>query len=445
VSGALEGVVVHAERLVPLMRERYAPADLDALERLLAGWGVLDLPALPNGLYAAVARPAARTTWTGYGHTWVRDTVHVASVAWERGDVGSAARTARALLGWFALQAPRFEACVRGEADVQDPMQRPHVRFLGETLRESPQWWPHAQNDALGYGLWFLSRAALSGLLPLDAGTAGVLLRFPRYFAALDYTEDADSGHWEEGRKVNASSIGTVVAGLTALRGLLRARPELAREPGAELADPLLEQGRAALLRILPHESRGNADPRLDRRADAALLFLVHPLRVVTGAQAEAVLQRVRTELLSPLGIRRYLGDSYWCADYTRHFDESVRTGGFGGDLSARDAALLPGTEAQWCLFDPLLACVHGWRFLATRDPRELQQQTWHWNRALGQITGADCALGEGLCPEAFWMPDSSAPGRWEPNDDTPLLWTQALLASALGAQRNSAACAKGA
>ncbi len=442
-SGAPEGVVVHAARLAPLLRERYEPKDLDALERVLAGWGVLELPALPNGLYAAVARPAATTAHTGYGHTWVRDTVHVASVAWERGDVAAAARTARALAGWFALQAPRFEACVRGEADVQDPMQRPHVRFVGESLRESPQWWPHAQNDALGYGLWYLSRAALSGLLPLDAGSAAVLLRFPRYFAALRYAEDADSGHWEEGRKVNASSIGTVLAGLTALRGLLRSRPELQGQPGAGLLEQLLEQGRAALARLLPDESKGNSDPRLDRRADAALLFLLHPLRVVSGSQADAVLARVRADLQGPLGIRRYVGDSYWCADYTRHFDEATRSGGFGGDLSARDALLRPGTEAQWCLFDPLLACVHGWRFQATRDPRELQLQTLHWNRALGQITGADCALGEGLCPEAYWMPDSQQPGRWEPNDDTPLLWTQALLASALGAQRNSAGRAK--
>jgi hypothetical protein len=86
---------------------------------------------------------------------------------------------------------------------------------------------------------------------------------------------------------------------------------------------------------------------------------------------------------------------------------------------------------------------VHGWRFQATRDPAERALQTFHWNRALGQVTGADSALGEGLCPEAYWMPDSREPARWEPNDDTPLLWTQALLVSALGAQRHAAVSAK--
>jgi hypothetical protein len=80
------GVVVHDARVLPLLRERYGARDLDALERLLASWGALELPALPNGLYAAVARPAPGAEDTGYGHTWVRDTVHVAHVAWERGE-----------------------------------------------------------------------------------------------------------------------------------------------------------------------------------------------------------------------------------------------------------------------------------------------------------------------------------------------------------------------
>jgi len=137
------------------------------------------------------------------------------------------------------------------------------------------------------------------------------------------------------------------------------------------------------------------------------------------------------------------VGDSYWCADYKRHFDESVRTAGFGAELSDRDARLIAGTEAQWCPFDPVLSCWHGGRFLATRDPRHRERQAWHWNRALGQLTGADAAVGEGRCPEAWWMPDSREPSRWEPNDDTPLLWTQAALVSALGAMRATAAFAK--
>ena len=43
----------------------------------------------------------------------------------------------------------------------------------------------------------------------------------PLYFQAIRYWQDEDSGHWEERRKIEASSIGAVVAGLRELR-LLR-------------------------------------------------------------------------------------------------------------------------------------------------------------------------------------------------------------------------------
>ncbi|MGQ0553516.1 MAG: glycoside hydrolase family 15 protein [Planctomycetota bacterium] len=456
---------MHNARLAALMRERWTAEDLLAVERLLGSWGALELPGLGNGLYSAIARPvqagpvlAAPTALptspdvSGYASTWVRDTVQVAHSAWERGDVGAAQQTARALLAWFALQGPRFEDGLAGRADLSDPMQRPHIRFDGRHLREIAGWWPHAQNDALGYALWFLCRAALAGLLPLDAGTATVLWRFPRYFAALRYWEDRDSGHWEEARKCSASSVGTVLAGLVALRGLSRAKPELvgagapAGERPPDLA-ALIEAGRATLDALLPWESK---QPGLERRADAALLFLIHPLRVVRGEQVAAILEQTRRELEGPCGIRRYVGDSYWMADYKRLFDEETRTSGFEDDVGSRDRHLKPGTEAQWCLFDPLLSALHGWRYIATRDPQEFLLQRRHFERSLGQITGADCPWGEGLCPEAYFLEDSRGlppenplglagrAERWVANDNTPLLWTQALLGGALRAMQNS-------
>src|SRR5262249_14258105 len=140
---------IHSARLRPLLRERYAPDDLRAIEALLSEWGVLELPSRGNGLYSAVARAAPGTEYTGYHNTCVRDTVNVAQCAWERGQLTAAQATARTLLAWFVREAPRFEACIAGEADLRDPMQRPHVRFRGDTLEEIPEWWPHAQNDAL--------------------------------------------------------------------------------------------------------------------------------------------------------------------------------------------------------------------------------------------------------------------------------------------------------
>ena len=96
--------------------------------------------------------------------------------------------------------------------------KRPHVRFDGHSLAEiSNQRWAHAQNDALGYFLWLYSRLARNRDVALDEPArlhAGAL---PAVFRGDPVLAGRDSGHWEEARKISASSIGTVVAGLEAL------------------------------------------------------------------------------------------------------------------------------------------------------------------------------------------------------------------------------------
>ena len=57
-------------------------------------------------------------------------------------------------------------------------------------------------------------------------------------------------------------------------------------------------------------------------------------------------------------------------------------------------------------------------------------------NRSLGQITGADCPQGALRCPEAYYLER----GRYVPNGQVPLLWTQANLLLALLAMEESAA-----
>src|SRR5262249_26983261 len=109
----------------------------------------------------------------------------------------------------------RFEAIVSGAVDPDDVMRRPHVRFDGERIAEiAGQKWAHAQNDALGYFLWLCSKLGAAGAMTLDEQGARTLALFPAYFRAIRYWQDEDSGHWEEVRKREASSIGTVVAGL---------------------------------------------------------------------------------------------------------------------------------------------------------------------------------------------------------------------------------------
>ncbi len=199
--------------------------------------------------------------------------------------------------------------------------------------------------------------------------------------------------------------------------------------------DGLISRGEEALASILPAECI-QSDPRKYRRYDSALLFLIYPLEVVDGPMEETILEDVRLNLQGDYGIRRYLGDSYWTADYKEKLPAEELTADVSERQEARDALARPGEEAQWCIFDPIISIIFGRRYLRSGDPIDLEGQVLHLNRSLGQMTGPECPQGELRCPEAYYLEH----GRYVPNDHVPLLWTQANLRLALLAMRQSAA-----
>jgi Glycosyl hydrolases family 15 len=380
---------------------------------------------LSSGLFPAAAPDPSVAAVSGYGNVWVRDNVHVAHNLIETGEVAAGCKAVAALARFYHRYRHRFLAILERRADPSDTNQRPHIRFDGTRLEELPERWSHAQNDALGYFLWILCRLLRAGQLEPTAERLSLVPLFVTYFEALPYWLDADSGHWEEQRKVEASSIGAALAALGEVQRLAEERAELglweALGP-ARLAD-LIREGRGALDATLPWETRPSAtDP--GRRYDAALLFLVEPLSVVREAQARGIVADVREHLLGEHGIRRYLGDSYWAPDYRHHLAPEERTVEVSGGRARRDALARPGLEAQWCIFDPVLSSYFGRRYRSSGDPADLDQQVWHLNRCLAQLTGAKDPAGPLCCPEAYFLED----GYWIPNDHTPLLWTQANL-----------------
>jgi phosphorylase kinase alpha/beta subunit len=332
---------------------------------------------------------------------------------------------------YFRKQQKRFIDIIEQKVDPQDPMNRPHIRFNGNSLEEIDQIWGHAQNDALGYFLWLYCKLATQEVLIPKPEDMDILALFPLYFKAIRYWEDEDSGHWEEVRKINASSIGVVVAGLKELAELLRSLPWSLecrykdRPVAAEFVDELIQRGTAAMYGILPAECV-QADPLKSRRYDAALLFLIYPVQVIEKeAMADQILRDVTDNLQGDYGIRRYLGDSYWAPDYKKKLPPEGRTIDFSEDIGARDA-LLPkkGEEAQWCIFDPIISVIFGIKFQKTRKEEYLDKQTLYLNRSLGQITSKDSGVPEFKCPELYYLEN----GRYVPNDHVPLLWTQANL-----------------
>jgi hypothetical protein len=349
----MSGLVTHSAEIERLVRTDYRRTDLDRLEAFLIERGVLQFRPLESGLYSAVQ---TETTASGYQNVWVRDNVFVAHAHAANGRTEVAVAVVRALTKYFLKHLHRFDGIISGSVDRNDPMQRVNVRFDGNTLEELPQKWAHAQNDALGY------------------------------FQAIRFWQDEDSGHWEETRKVEASSIGVVTGGLNTLQAMLRGVDGLSQAFGSarienniRLAADLGERGKQALDRILPAEC---VQPDKSRRYDAALLFLIYPIGVVDQPMADRIVGDV-VHLQGEIGVRRYIGDSYWCADYRELFPPQERSGDFSDEMGRRDRLLRPGQEAQWCIFDSIVSAIYGNRYLRFRQAPDMERQIAYFIAAL--------------------------------------------------------------
>lgn len=400
-----------------LIADTYTPKSLSKIKQVLADHHSHDLFPVANGLFAASSNQALSSV-SGYQNVWVRDNVIIADSFRRRGDLAPAIACMEGLTKFFATQLPRFRKIIASPARAAhgDANRRPHIRFAGQTLEELSEKWTHAQNDALGQALWFRFLLANTGDLPMIPSDYEIYRVFPAYFAAIKYWQDPDSGAWEEGSKINNSSVGAVIAGLEEMQKYFASQSDRPEE--AEKLLQLITNGRHRLDATLPFESPP------ERLVDSALLSLVHPLEAVPSREMQdRILNLVQARLKGSVGIKRYVGDSYFCQDYDEWFPPEQMSAVFTETMDFRDAHLQPGCEAQWCIFDPLLSIIFGKRFLVDRSDRaSFQKQVHYFNRSLAQVTSA------GACPELYFLKG----GRYIPNAHTPLAWSQANQALAL-------------
>lgn len=405
----------------------FLPDDLGRLSTYLCDCRTLEIRAKNNGLFAASSSQDS-TSSSGYQNTWLRDTVLVANYFRESGDLAVAGKTVKTLTNYFCLHRHRFLRIIQRPELRSNPNERPQVRFDGDTLRENPESWSHAQNDALGYALWLPMVMSNAGQYQLDAFDLRAYSLFPAYFEAIQYWQDADSGHWEEEETIHNSSVGVVVGALEQMKRYLEVHgSEFSTEDvplSVEQLDGLIRKGRERL-RTLPLESPPH------RMADAALLSLIYPVDAVDRTTADQIIELVVTRLKGEHGIKRYEGDSYWCQDYKKLLPPGELTADFSRRIEERNRLLVPGLEAQWCIFDPILSVIYGRRFLETGCLEDFEQQLQFFRRSLSQLTP------EGQCPELYYMANSTT-RVYQPNDHTPLAWTQANLGIALHYMRAS-------
>jgi hypothetical protein len=429
--------IVNNESLGKLLKSKYSLQDIHQIESFFEKQGTFFFPAFENGLFSA-AILGTEGEYTGYTNVWVRDNIHIAHAHYVVNQNEIAVKNAGTLMTYFKKHQQRFEKIVANEANASEPMMRPHVRFNGYHLDEIPEKWAHAQNDALGYFLWFYCLLANQKLVIPQPDDLRMMALFVLYFQKIRYWEDEDSGHWEEVRKISASSMGVVIAALNQLKRFLKTPIASECQYGEqritdELLDKLIKNGTTALENILPAECI-QPESQKQRRYDAALLFLIYPLQIVKQEMAAQILQDVINHLQGEYGIRRYLGDSYWAPDYKKKLENEKRTIDFSDNIDSRNS-LLPkeGLEAQWCIFDPIISMIFGKRFQKNHQEEDLMNQIKYFNRSLGQVTGEKEQM-PARCPEMYYLED----GRYVPNDHVPLLWTQANLIRALKEMKNS-------
>lgn len=424
---------IHNHEIARLIKTEYKLSDLKKIISLLHDRVTFAFPTLDNGLFPA-AIVSDSTEYTGYAAVWVRDNIYVAHAHYLSGEMAIALKCVRCLRQYFQKHRYRFEKIINGEVDPDNVMQRPHIRFNGENLTEIDKNWQHAQNDALGYFLWFYCRLISDRLLQPTPEELEILTLFPLYFEAIAYWQDEDSGHWEEERKISASSIGVVVASLQGFKKLFIEYEPICdyyrsqnKTLTLERLDNLIKKGIEALEKILPAEC---IQPKKARHYDAALLLLIYPLKILDDTKSDRLIEDVINNLQGEYGISRYLNDSFWCRDY-RDLPENIRTSISTEReqwLQQQGRGLKQGEEAQWCIFDPILSAIYGVKFQKTRQTEYLERQTFYLNRSLGQITATDSQLGGVKCPELYYLQQDE----YVPNDATPLLWTQANLQTAL-------------
>lgn len=425
-------LIIQNEKILDLTSHVYTVEKIHEIVKFLENRDTFNFYSLSTGLFPA-ALTREETQYTGYKYVWVRDNIYVAYAHYVIGDFDISIKSLKSLMNYFKIYRFRFEKIIETPNVANDVMERPHVRFDGEKLQEIDKKWSHAQNDALGYFLWLYCKLLNEGLLRLENEDIEILALFPLYFSAISYWKDKDSGHWEEERKIEASSIGVVNAGLEAMRQTLIELPNISsylaykdRLVTLDFLEELIQNGTKALYEILPYECR---EPNLKaRRYDSALLFLIYPLKVIDGAIADQILEDVIHHLQGDYGVKRYIRDSFWAADYRKKLSPQQRTVDVSDDMSYRNSLIQEGQEAQWCIFDPIISVIFGAKFKETGQDKFLKQQIFYLNRSLGQLTGEQCEAGMFKCPELYYIEDY----KYIPNDVTPLLWTQANLRIAL-------------
>ena len=379
---------------------------------------ILNEMILPNG--AVLASPNG-----GYRAHWVRDGLYVATAAVTLGLSDLSHRLIRAPFSIFQKHRAKILGGIRNPPGTSFDFI--HARYQPTHFEQLADEWGHNQLDMIGLFLFLVARLPEKGIDVFHYGRQHedriLLSHITRYLETLEWWNCPDYGVWEEGPKLNSSSLGAVLSGL---QGLLRLN-----DPDLFFNVAQLEKGRTALRKLLPSESAG-------RSCDLAQLSLIWPFDVLDAEQAKTVLANIESELVRELGVIRYRKDAYFNgADPRLITVRDARIEQEVADYEEDDRKTFPhaaeGTEAQWPLGLAWLSIVHAKLAKKARygpgaagDPAESdkaaahhKERATHYMAQLARCAVPVAGIEPGYIPELY-VGD-------RPNRNVPLTWASAF------------------
>jgi len=244
-----------------------------------------------SGLFAASKKDVA----TGYDKSWLRDNFYE-TIAFEViGDWETVEKTYSAILKVFLKHEEKIDWAIKNPP--RESWQYIHARFNPETFEEFWESWGNKQNDAVGCILFRIGELETNSKRSILKTPAHyrIVNKLVKYLAAIEYWHDEDSGMWEEGEELHASSVGACVAGLRSVSRLAK----------AEVPLQIIKKGQVMLANLLPRESN-------TKFVDLSLLSLIWPYDIVDIPQRDNILENVEYHLLRERGVIRYKGDGYY-------------------------------------------------------------------------------------------------------------------------------------